>query len=290
MGHGHRAARALRRGGGTVRSSIHPPPRPVISADPRSRQRRFGALWATGLTGFVGLLFTGLTTLTITLWATDPTYTETNPVLDLAFFALGGILVTAGFASQIRTPSVAGLQQAIVALASLSVAGGLGGRIEPFLGPFVLLLAAVPLVVLHPERRQLLGSGAEPSRTLAAAAGVAAIPAAVYAADMLARARASGPSCFLGQCAHGDRYAEAAGLALAIVLVALLASLRTPGWMLPAWSAGAGAVVLGAASLVFRSEIGALGTPWAVAAVIWGVAFPVIAHLHHRRGSGRPLR
>jgi hypothetical protein len=112
-------------------------------------------VWAATLTILLGVLFTGLTVLTVALWATDPAYVETNPVVDLAFFALGGVLVTGGFASQLtRRPSVAGLQQAPGA-GALTAAGWLGARIEPAIGGLVLLLASVPLVVLHPDRRRL---------------------------------------------------------------------------------------------------------------------------------------
>jgi hypothetical protein len=52
--------------------------------------------------------------------------------------------------------------------------------------------------------------------------------------------------------------------------------------LLPAWSAGTAAVVLGAASLVFPAEGGALPGTWAVAAVIWGGAFIATAHAQHR--------
>jgi hypothetical protein len=248
----------------------------------RSWQDRCRTAWATTLTCLLGLLFTGLTAVTVTLWATDPTYTQTNPVVDLSFFAVGGILITVGFASQIgRTPRVAGLQQAILALAALAAAGWLGGRIEPFIGALVLLVAAAPLVVLHPGRRQLLTAGPRGSGTLFALSAVAAGPAVVYATDMLDRARAAGPSCFLGQCVQGDRYAEAAALALGVVLVALLASMRTPGWMLPAGSAGAAAVVLGAASLLWRAEVGAVSGAWAGAALSWGCAFVAVAYVQH---------
>lgn len=116
-------------------------------------------MWATALTVLLGLLFAGITALTLAMWATDPTYTQTNPVVDLGFFTLGGILVTVGFASQIRARQVAGLQQAILALLALAVAGLLVGRIEPFLGALLLLVAAAPLVVLHPVRRRLLAQG-----------------------------------------------------------------------------------------------------------------------------------
>jgi hypothetical protein len=247
-------------------------------------------VWAATLTGVLGLLFVGLTAVTLALWASDPTYTQTNPVVDLSFFALGGVLITTGFASQIRTPSLAGLQQAVVALLALSVAGWLGGRVEPFIGPLVLLVAAAPLVVLHPDRHRLLTPGPASSRVLLVMAAAAAGPAAVYAADMLGRARAAGPSCFLGQCVQGDRYAEAAALALAVVLVALLAAMRTPGWTLPAWAAGIAAVVLGAASLRWPGELGAVPGAWAVAALAWGCAVTLIACVQHRSPTGRGRR
>jgi hypothetical protein len=239
----------------------------------RSWHARCRTAWAATLTGLLGLLFLGLTAVTLLLWASDPTYTQINPVVDLSFFALGGVLVTTGFASQLRrTPSIAGLQQALLALAALAVAGWLGGRVEPFLGSLVLLVAAAPLVVLHPDRHRLLTPGPAASRPLLVLAAVAAAPAAVYAADMLGRARAAGPSCFLGQCVRGDRDAEAAALALAVVLVALLAAMRPPGWRLPARAAGTAAVVLGVASLLWPGEIGAIPGVWAVATLAWGCA------------------
>lgn len=244
----------------------------------RPRWSRFQAVWAATLAGLLGLLFTALTAVTIALWASDSAYTQTNPVVDLAFFALG-LIIAAGFASQVRGRHVAGLQQAMLALVALAIAGWLGGRIEPLVGPLVLVAAAAPLVALHPDRRRLLAAGAGLSWALAALAAVAAVPAARYAASMLDDARAAGPSCFLGQCVQGDRYAEAAALAIAVVALALLAAMRTPGWMLPAWSAGAAAVGLGAASLAFPGQVGALSAVWAVAAVVWGCAVAVVAHI-----------
>jgi hypothetical protein len=184
------------------------------------RHDTFLTVWAATVTVLVGLLLTGMTGVIVALWATEPAYTHTNPVVDLGFFALGGILVTVGFASQISARTVAGLQQAILALVALAVAGLLGGRIEPFIGALLLLVAAAPLVVLHPARWQLLAAGAGVSRALAALGAAAAAPAFIYAAGMLDRARDAGPSCFLGQCVQGDRFAEIAALAVAVVLVA----------------------------------------------------------------------
>jgi hypothetical protein len=258
----------------------------ALTPGPRAGRTTFVAVWAAVLAVLLGLMFTGLTATTIGMWATDPAYTHTNPVVDLAFFALGGILITAGLASQVPGGHVAGLQQAILALLALSAAGWLGGRIEPFVGPLLLLVAAAPLVTLHPNRRRLFAPGEGVSRALLTLALTAAVPATVYAVGMLAQARAAGPSCFLGQCVQGDRLAEAAALAIAVVLVALLASLRTPGWPLPVWCAGLSSLLLGTISWALPGEPGAL-SPWAAAgAVLWGVAFLVVA-AHERRSLTR---
>lgn len=251
----------------------------------RPRWSRFRAVWAATLAALLGLLFTALTAVTIALWASDSSYTETNPVVDLAFFALG-LIIAAGFASQVRGRHVAGLQQAILAVLLLAAAGWLGGRIEPLVGPLVLVAAAAPLVALHPARRRLVAAGEGLSWPLAALVAVAAVPATLYAASMLDHALAAGPSCFLGQCVQGDRYAETAALAVAVVAVTLLAAMHTPGWMLPAWSAGATAVGLGAASLAFPGQVGALSAVWAVAAVVWGCAVVVVTHNQSRRPYG----
>lgn len=250
----------------------------------RPGYHRLRTVCAATLAGLLGLLFTALTAVTIALWASDSAYTETNPLVDLAFFALG-LIIAVGFASQIRGRHVAGLQQAMLALAALAVGGWLGGRIEPLVGSFVLVAAAVPLVALHPDRRRLVAAGAGVSWPMVTLAVVAAVPAARYAAGMLDYARAAGPSCFLGQCVQGDRYAETAALAVAVVAVALLAAMHTPGWILPAWSAGAAAVGLGAASLAFPAQVGALSAVGAVAAVAWGCAVVVVTHNHSRQPS-----
>jgi hypothetical protein len=90
---------------------------------PPARPRLF-LVWAWMLSALLGVLFTSVTALTLTLWATDPGYAETNP------------------------------------------------------------------------------------------------PALAYAAALLGAARGAGLSCFLGQCAGGDRLAEAGALAIAVVAVA----------------------------------------------------------------------
>jgi hypothetical protein len=250
-----------------------------------ARRARFFTAWVATLTVLLGLLFTSVTVLTVALWLIDPSYAETGPVVDLGFFALGGGIVTAGLATQLRSPQrhVAGLQQAILGLLALATAGHLAARIEPFIGSLLLLGAIVPVIILHPSRHRLLAAGKGLSLPLAGLAVAALGPALVYASSMLDHARDAGPSCFLGQCARGDRFAEMAALAIAVSLVGVLAALRTTGWTIPARTAGIAAILLGTTSLALPGEIGGLEPRWAVATLLWGAAFIIGATLEARR-------
>jgi hypothetical protein len=254
---------------------------PPAVPDQRPNPGRFRRAWAAGLTVLLGLLFSVPTILTLTLWVTDATYALTNPVVDLAFFALGAMVV-AGVAGQIRSPQPAGVQQAVLALLALAAAGAIGGRIEPLVGSLVLLVAVAPLGVVHRARDESRTSGARLDRISALLTLLAAGPSIAYAMVMLGWARNAGPSCFLGQCVQGDRYAEAAALAIAIVALALLASTGSRCRLLSAWSAGAAAALLGVVSLAVPGESGSLPAGGAAAAIAWGTAFITIAQLRHR--------
>jgi hypothetical protein len=239
-------------------------------------------VWAAVWSIVVVVTFLGVTVLTLALWLTDPGYTETTPVGDLGFFALGAIIAL-GLASQRRRAEqrVAGLQQAGIGILSLGGAGVIGARIEPAVGAVLLLLVVAVLVLLHPSRREILAPGPGVDLPVLALSVLAGIPAIWYATGMLRLAAEAGPSCFLGQCARGDRFAEMAAATVAIVLVGGLAGFHTPGWRLPLWSAGLGAILIGLTSIALTDVTGSLGLGWGSLAVIWGVLFIVIGQ---RRG------
>lgn len=228
----------------------------------------------------LGLTFAVVTTLTIGIWLTDPSYTETNPVVDLGFFALGALLIGSGFAVQLRTPTrnLAGVQQAIIGSLALAVTSLLGDRIEPLAGGLVILLAAIALAALHPARGDFFRRGPGVNPPLAGLVIVAAAPAVRYADWMLAQASQAGPSCFMGQCAGGDRFAEMAALAIALVLVGWVALWRTAGWRFSARCVGASAVLVGGVSIALPGVPGAAGVLWGVVAVAWGGAVVMSAH------------
>lgn len=242
--------------------------------------RVWAAVWSTG----VVVTFTGVTVLTVAMWLTDPDYTETAPVGDLSFFVLGAI-IGVGLASQLRRADqrIAGLQQAGIGILSLGVAGVIGARIEPAVGAVLLLLVVAVLVILHPARREISAPGPGIDVPVLAFSVLAGVPAIGYAVSMLDLAAKAGPSCFFGQCASGDRFAEMAAATIAIVLVGGLAGFKTPGWRLPLWSAGAGAVLIGSTSIALTDVPGSLGLGWGSLAVIWGVGLIVIGEGRGRR-------
>ncbi len=251
-----------------------------------STHHRAFFIWAAILSLVFALLFIGVTALTIGLWLANQN-ALTTPVSDLSFFALGAIIVGIGFAVQLRAPErkIAGVQQAVLGLLALLVAGLIGNRVEPLVGSLLFLVAAAILAALHPARRTFFKLGGGLSAPLAALSILAAVPAVGYAASMLVLARSAGPSCFLGRCPYGDRLAEMAALALAIVLVGMLAALKTPGWRVAARSAGASAVILGLASILLPGAPGALGQAWGALTTTWGVLFVVAAEWEARQAA-----
>lgn len=265
----------------------------AVALDPLrgwGRVRRVAFLvWVAILALLVGITFVGVTILTIGMWLANQN-ADTNPVTDLGFFALGVIVVATGLAVQLRAAErqIAGVQQAIVGLLALGIAGLIGARVEPLVGSVILLVAAAILVALHPARRALCRVGTSLSVPLAALSTLATVPATLYAQAMLVQARQAGPSCFFGRCASGDRFAEMAALAIAVVVLGLLAATRPAGWRVPAWSAVASAVLVGSASIVWPELPGSLGQVAGAVAVVWGILFAAFAEWEKRRVPESP--
>jgi hypothetical protein len=271
-------------------------PRTDHAAQSLNEGQRAGRVRAVAfrvVVGFLSLLFglgfVALTVLTLAVWAQDPLSSETNPVLDIGFFGLGGVIVGVGFLAQLRVPHrhLAGLQQSLIGLLSLSAAGLLGQRVEPLWAGGFAVLVTVVAIALHPARDSMFRRVGRASPLLASLAAMAAVPALVYADRMLALARDAGPSCFAGQCAAGDRLAEMAALVVAIVLVTLLASTRPRGWRISAWSAGVAALLFGLAAVALPNATGSPGLLPAAVVVGWAVALLAATEWEARRVDAR---
>jgi hypothetical protein len=233
-------------------------------------------------------LFLPVTGLTVGLWLADPDAAQTNPVTDLSFWWLGSVIAV-GFLTQLtKEPTIAGPQQAVIAAAALTAAGGIAGRVEPLTGGLVLVAAAVTLAALHPRSGDFFRRVGRVDPALLCAAAVAVLPVAWYVVHLVDASAASGPSCFLGQCAPGDRLAELAAAAVTVVLLAALASLRPGGGPLPGWSAAAGAAVIGGCSVLLPGVPGSLGYGWGAFALLWAVVVAVcVARADRRRDHDR---
>ena len=129
---------------------------------------------------------------------------------------------------------------------------------------------------LHPTGRGLFGSfelsrASRPMVVLVAAAAVPLLADAIASAGL--QRGVADEHAALGH------YGFMAAFAVTVVAVGLLASLRPDGWWLPAWVAGVLAALLGLVSLVFPDVESGLPPLWAVAAIVWGVAFVAVAEL-----------
>ena len=132
----------------------------------------------------------------------------------------------------------------------------------------MLFWAAVTAAVaaLHPARAQLLALPRRADPALAGLAALAAVPAALYAAQMAANRRAG----LIGDDTNGfEHWAVQAALPIALVLLVALSALKTDGWRVPAASAALGAAALGALGIADHGSRGDVATAWGVAALRW---------------------
>jgi hypothetical protein len=244
-----------------------------------SRPRRLAFVaWISVSTATIGIGFFGLTSLVIAWFGTNQGVA--NPVTDLGYGALIGIIITGGLLVQLRSPhrKIAGLQQAALAALALLLSVPLAED-DQNLVPGLITLATVAIAVaLHPGRHEFLLTGTGFSLGLAAVAALSGAPLLAYSLSMSEQARE-----LVGPPHHIQRLATMAAMAIAIVLVGLLASLRTPGWRIPAWSAGIAAVAFGLASVGYPDHPGAAGVGWGGAALAGGILFIAVAEREARR-------
>lgn len=249
-------------------------------------RRRVFTAWAAVLVVAFGVGAFGLTTLVIG-WSENREGVA-GPVTDLGYGALVGLIVTVGIAVQLRSPErkIAGVQQAFLAVPALVAGSALAADAQNLVPAAILLSTLGILLALHPARNEFVGKPVAVSRPLFVVSVLAAVPLTVYSLEMGADARG-----LTGPPHHVQRLSTMAALAVAIVLVSFLAALRTHGWRIPAWSAGAAAAVLGLASVRFPNDPGAVGRAWGALALAGGVLFIGVAEWEARRAvSSAPLR
>jgi branched-subunit amino acid permease len=196
-----------------------------------------------------------------------------NQVLDAGWGLVFGVIVPLGLLAQLRRPErrIAGIQQTAVVAFALAVAGIAGEEWWYLALAAGITGACAALLALHPARRTLLARGRHLEPVLLALAAVAAIPCLVYAWRMVsAQRRDLPPADAVTNGLH--HWTVMTALSLLVLLLVVLAALRTTGWRLPAISASIAAGAWAISCLLAPgSAAGSEGHAWAWTALVWGV-------------------
>jgi hypothetical protein len=201
-------------------------------------------------------------------------------VHDLTFGFLHATTVV-GLLAQLRHPSrnIAGQWMALTPLLALLV---MSAVTDSWVFAPLPILAALTLLatLLHPVGSGLLRSlrVSPVSRTMLVLLVVAAVPLLAFAFANIGFQR----TVVNAHSALGH-YAFMAAFGFTVVGVGGLATLRPHGWRLAAWLAALLPALLGLASLIYPDVDSSLGTGWALAAILWGVAFVTTAELTHAK-------
>jgi hypothetical protein len=144
--------------------------------------------------------------------------------------------------------------------------------------PFVPIFGALALIatILHPTWRGLFSSfsASKVSWLMLTLVIIAAAPLLILATTNtgLQRTATDGHAAL-------SHYGYMAAFSFTIIGVGILASLRPDGWWVPAWIAGLLPVLLGLISLLAPDNTGSLSLIRALAAIVWGVVFIVVAEI-----------
>ncbi|MGH2357148.1 MAG: hypothetical protein ACRDGJ_03930 [Candidatus Limnocylindria bacterium] len=234
--------------------------------------------WTATLVVVFGFGFFGLTSLALAWF--QALEGVAGPVTELGYGALVGIILTVGVATQLHAPErhMAGIQQAALVVPALLAGSALAADSENVEAAVIVLVGVGILLILHPARREVVRRGATFSRPLFAITVAGAGPLVAYALEMGGQAQH-----LAGPPHHVQRLSTMAALAIAILLVGLLASLRTRGWRIAAWSAGVAAIDFGLGSVVYPDHPAAAGIAWGGVALAGGLVFIAEAEREARR-------
>lgn len=195
-----------------------------------------------------------------------------------------------GLLAQVRRPrrNVAGMLMTLIPPAALAFVLlftlVLAGNTRVLQPPWLIVGAGALLATaLHPAGSAFFSSfrGSRlnwPTAALVAVAATALVPFVVSNIGL----QASVPD----DHAAAGHYGFMAAFALTTIGLGVLASLRPDGWRLPAWTTGLLPALVGATSIAYPQATSSLSSPWALAAIVWGLLF--IAATQLARGPTGP--
>lgn len=190
--------------------------------------------------------------------------------------------VVVGLLVQLYKPErrVAGIQQALLVNVVITGANVLTG----FFFPPALLLGGLLLAAftLHPAGRDVLRvrTAGSVNRPLVGLVVLVAVPLAVFAADQYTLQSSGDVHAQLGH------YMDMITYSLLIVLLGLLASVKSVGWRIPLWSAAGLTGVLGVTFVLHPALASSVSPLWGGLAVLWAVGFVAAGEMSHRESMG----
>lgn len=186
-----------------------------------------------------------------------------------------------GAVSQLRDPigRRAGMLQTVAALTGFVLALAAIGVVELLGLGFVAL--AVIATVLHPAGRAEWRRSWHPQRGLVVLALSGAVPFALMAVDNFAKATVQAAD-------HLTHWGGVAAFAIVQILLALIASLRPPGYRLVAGSVGVAGLAYFAASLLFPFDASARPQIFAIWILLWSLSWIAVAVTGRSVGSWIP--
>ncbi|WP_290812831.1 hypothetical protein [Halovivax sp.] len=193
----------------------------------------------------------------------------------VSVFLLG--LFAQAYQPRKRIASMWGAFLVILAVTAGTVWYGVGRPEEVI--PFFLLTGIALLA--HPAGRRLFRRDDSYSPALLALVAVAAVPLLAFVATQLSLTTSA-----VDPHALDGHYVMMAGLAIAPLAYGAVSALGFVGWRLAAWLAALPMAYYGLMAISFPDQSGAAGTVWAVAAVIWAIAFVAVAEYSRRGPSG----
>ena len=218
-----------------------------------------------------------------TLMSLIPDFTETDLAHRTHFLSVGIVMwaLLLGLVVQLRKPErrTAPMLQSLVLAFAGSVLFALTGTFGEFLVEDAVIFAPVTLLaLLHPQAAKLV-SKPDLNREMAALAAIAVVPWAVFAVDNIGLQITDTSSH-----AAMEHWAVAALVAVIVVVFGFVGSSALEGWRLTASISAVVSVIYGLHSLAFPGLASALPAFWAVAAVVWGLAFGVAIVRRSRLG------